>query len=275
MNGEGLYMITKITSGNVVERRKWKVQRRASRGSRVRGNSTEKKQLGNREAAVLQMTRIMNCNMRGGDLLLTLTINEHGAEVTGNTYEGIKREARKCIDRILYRLKKSGIMAKWFLIPSVMDGDTGEVVRAHAHIVITAAGFSMKDGVLMVGEESVENIWGLGEIDYKSLHNQEDFYPLCKYLISQARGVADEKKYSCSRNMEKPKIERIYVSTSAPLRVPAGAHELEGTRYDAEKGINMVRYIKPSRKTADKQVGGHKELTLSMEYEDGGGDDEL
>lgn len=264
-------MIVKITSGNVVERRKSRVQKKAPRGSRIKGNSTEKKQLGNREAAVLQMTRMMNCNMHGGDLLLTLTLGKRGEEVTGNTYEGIKREARKCIDRFLYRLKKRGIAAKWFLVPSVMDGETGEVVRAHAHIVITSAGFSMQDGALMIGSDRVEDIWGLGEVDYKSLHNQEDFYPLCKYLIAQARGIADEKKYSCSRNMEKPKIERMYVSSPSPLRVPAGAKELEGTRYDAELGINMVRYIKPKKKTAEKQIGGHKELTLSMET-DGGGD---
>ena len=46
----GLYMITKIVSGNVVERRKCKITRRpAKRGGRIRGNSSEKKVVGNKE----------------------------------------------------------------------------------------------------------------------------------------------------------------------------------------------------------------------------------
>jgi len=48
---EGMYMITKIISGSVVERRKTYVGRRPSRrGARIKGSSSEKKQETNRRA---------------------------------------------------------------------------------------------------------------------------------------------------------------------------------------------------------------------------------
>ena len=124
MGKEGLYMITKIISGNVVERRKSKISRRpAKRGGRIRGNSSEKKIEGNRQSAVLQLARIMNCNYHKGDLWLTLKFDPEHLTACGGTLEGAKKTARKFIDRMTYRMKKADITAKWILAPSEIDGD--------------------------------------------------------------------------------------------------------------------------------------------------------
>lgn len=65
---EGMYMITKITSGSVVERRKTYVGRRPSRrGARIKGASSEKKQENNRQQAILALARTLNCNYTNGD----------------------------------------------------------------------------------------------------------------------------------------------------------------------------------------------------------------
>lgn len=269
---EGLYMITKIISGEVIERRKTKITRRsAKRGSRIRGNSSEKKQVGNREYAKLALARLLNCNMTAGDLWLTAKFDPESLEAIGGNYEGAKKAGRNFIDRMVYRLKKMGVTCKWFLSPSEIDGETGEVVRPHVHIVITGEGFRMVNRELLLGEERVDDIWGMGSVDVQFLRHQKDYYALAAYLVNQARGVPDEKKWTCSRNMKKPIVRREIVTSGSQLRVPAGATELPGTKYDPEKGQNVVRYI-PQKKDPRRKVGGHKEMAIALAGEpDGGG----
>ena len=277
MKQEGMYMVTKIISGSVVERRKSKITRRpAKRGGRIRGNSSEKKIVGNKEYAKLQLARIFNCNMAAGDLWLTATFDQEGLDAVGGDLEGAKKAGRKFIDRMVYRLKKMGITCRWVLAPSEIDGETGELVRQHVHIVITGEGFRMQDRRLLLGDEAVNDIWGLGTVDVQFLRNQKDYYPLAAYIINQSRGVPDEKKYTCSRNMKKPVVRREIVTGGGQLRVPAGSTELPGTKYDPEKNQNFVRYI-PGRKDPRKKIGGHKEMAIAMEedFDDGGGSNEL
>ena len=74
-------MIRKITSGRVVERRKsWVGRRPSKRSARVKGTSSEKKQENNRQQAALELARILNCNYRHGDALLTLTFADQMLE---------------------------------------------------------------------------------------------------------------------------------------------------------------------------------------------------
>lgn len=272
---EGLYMITKIISGEVVERRKTRITRRpARRGGRTRGNSSEKKIAGNLEYAKLQLARTLNCNYTRGDLWLTLTYDTAGLEKIHDDYETAKKEAGKFVDRLVYRLKKQGLVTRWVLSTSCIDGETGEVVRLHHHLVITGEGFRVEGRTLMLGEECLDDIWGNGTVDYKALRNQKDYKPLADYIVNQARHVPDEKKWTCSRNMKKPIVRREVVTGGGQLRVPAGAMELPGTRYDPEKNQNFVRYI-PKERDPGKKIGGHKEMALALAGEDdtgGGGD---
>ena len=268
-------MVETIISGEVRERRKTKLTRRPmKRGGRMKGNSSEKKIIGNREHAKLQLARTLNCNFTAGDLWLTATFDPDHLEACGGDYEGAKKEGREFIDRLAYRLKKQGIICKWILAPSEIDGETGELVRPHVHIIITGKGFRVEDRQLLIGNEAVEDIWGNGTVDMKFLNHQKDYYPLASYIINQSRGVADEKKYTCSRNMKKPIIKREIVTSGRQLRVPNGATELPGTKYDPEKNQNFVRYI-PQKKDVRKKIGGHKEMALAMEDTGGGGMDGL
>lgn len=270
-------MVEKTISGEVVERRKSRITRRpVKRGGRIRGNSSERKIVGNREFAKLALARVLNCNFVPGDLWLTAKFDEDGLEAIGGTYEGAKKAGRLFIDRLVYRLRKQGLEVRWVLAPSEIDGETGELVRPHVHIVISGAGFEMRDRRLWLGEELVDDIWGLGSVDVQFLRHQRDYYPLAAYIIKQARGVPDEKKWSCSRNMTKPIVRREIVTSGGQLRIPAGALELPGTRYDPEKGQNFVRYI-PKANSLARKVGGHKEMALALAGgpEDGGGGEPL
>ena len=147
---EGLYMITKITSGSVVERRKTYVGRRPSRrGARIKGASSEKKQENNRQQAILALARTLNCNYANGDGYLTLSFTDEALTACGGTLAGAKKEARKFADRVAYRMKKHGKVLKWVIVPSEMDGETGEVVRVHVHVVISGHGLRLEDGVFV------------------------------------------------------------------------------------------------------------------------------
>lgn len=160
---------------------------------------------------------------------------------------------------MVYRLRKRGLVTRWVLAPSQIDGQTGELVRPHVHIVIPGDAFSLRDKRLYLGDEPVDDIWGLGCVDVQFLRHQRDYKPLADYIVNQSRGVPDEKKWTCSRNMKKPIVRREVVTSGAQLRVPAGALELPGTRYDPEKGQNFVRYIpaggKPAGRWADTRSG--------------------
>lgn len=260
---EGMYMITKIISGSVVERRKTYVGRRPSRrGARIKGASSEKKQENNRQQAILTLARTLNCNYSHGDGYLTLSFADEALAACGGTLEGAKKAGRKFLDRVGYRMKKHGEVLKWVLVPSELDGETGELVRVHIHAVISGHGLRLEDGVFYLYDEKLEDVWGNGEVDVQILRRQKDYYPLARYLIMQARGVADEKKYSVSRNMVKPRVEHLYTWSPAPLRVPAGASALPGTRYDPETGVNFVRYI-PAQRDPARKVGGSKELAIA------------
>lgn len=260
---EGMYMITKIISGSVVERRKTYVGRRPSRrGARIKGASSEKKQENNRQQAILTLARTLNCNYSHGDGYLTLSFADEALAACGGTLEGAKKAGRKFLDRVGYRMKKHGEVLKWVLVPSELDGETGELVRVHIHVVISGHGLRLEDGVFYLYDEKLEDVWGNGEVDVQILRRQKDYYPLARYLIIQARGAADEKKYSVSRNMVKPRVEHLYTWSPAPLRVPAGASPLPGTRYDPETGVNFVRYI-PAQRDPARKVGGRKEMAVA------------
>lgn len=260
---EGMYMITKIISGSVVERRKTYVGHRPSRrGARIKGASSEKKQENNRQQAILALARTLNCNYSHGDGYMTLSFTDDALAACGGTLEGAKKAGRKFLDRVAYRMKKHGKVLKWVMVPSELNGETGELVRVHVHVVISGHGLRLEDGVFWLYDEKLEDVWGNGEVDVQLLRRQKDYYPLARYLIMQARGVADEKKYSVSRNMVKPRVEHLYTYSPAPLRVPAGASVLPGTRYDPEAGVNFVRYI-PAQRDPARKVGGSKEMAVA------------
>lgn len=270
-------MITKIISGSVVERRKTYVGHRPTRrGARVKGASSEKKQENNRQQAILALARTLNCNYSHGDGYLTLSFTDDALAACGGTLAGAKKAARKFLGRVAYRMKKHGKVLKWVMVPSERDGETGELVRVHVHVVISGHGLRLEDGVFWLYGEKLEDVWGNGTVDVQILRRQKDYYPLARYLILQARGAADEKKYSVSRNMVKPRVEHLYTWSPAPLRVPTGASALPGTRYDPEAGVNFVRYI-PAQRDPARKVGGRKEMAIAYAGEplEGGGEDGL
>lgn len=258
-------METTIISGNVVEKSKSRLARRPSRRSmRVKGNSSEKKQVGNREYAKRALARIINCNFGPGDLWLTLTYRDGAME----DYKEADHKAALFLERLAYRIRKLGGALKWIRNTSTLDGDTGEVVRIHHHLIVSGEWFRVEDKALWLGKQKVEDIWGLGFVDFRFLRHQEDFKPLANYIVNQGRFLPDEKKWHSSRNMKKPVVRKRLISKSGPLKAPSGAKLLHESEYDIESGNHYIRYIKPRKKDPRRKIGGHKEMAVAMDGED-------
>ena len=91
--------------------------------------------------------------------------------------------------------------------------------------------------------------WGLGEILVKELYNVKgDFHALAEYLLQQTRRVEGTKRYTPSRNLDKPEETepvRVRIGGESMMRCPKGCVELYHSPY--ERGRNQyMRYLRPA-----------------------------
>lgn len=242
-----IYMERKIVSGEVVERIKFRVGSNTKpRKGRVRGNTPARKQDANERDCVKRAARVLNCNYGHGDLLLSCNFDEESYAKIAGTEDEVREKAEHEADNFLLRmkraLKKQGIEPKTFTVVSDMDGDTGELVRDHIHIVITGKGFTMRDKVLYLGEKPLDKIWGRGHVDWEPLRKQADYTDLAAYLLRQVRRLPDARKYKASRNMAKPRVTEKLVYKASRIREPAGAQVMAQSEY-IPGAPQYIRYI--------------------------------
>lgn len=254
--GEKVFMVRRYQAGRVVEQSGfWVSPNVKPRNSRKRGCTPQRKQDANGRAAVRRLARTINGNFGPGDYLLTAKYDAKGMEKINRNAEEAKHQLKLFTERLRNAVKKTGAELKWIGITSEVDGDTGEVVRIHHHMVVSGDAFQVEHKVMYVGSRKLDGIWKFGTVDWQPLKHQDDYTPLALYLCRQAHCGRDEKKWSCSRNLEKPNIrERIIIPRE--LRVPAGATVLEKGSYDPLVGTHYIRYLLPKRE--EKKNGRRK-----------------
>lgn len=250
----------------VIEKTRYVVGDRAkARGKRKKGNTSARKQEQNFNSAIRTLSRILNCNFTHEDgLLIDLTYNPAGLEKVErkvDTETGAQGDACARMDAIreegerqamlwIRRVKRSlgAVKVKYVVVTSDMDGDTGEVVRLHHHVVLSGAGLSW---------DSLRSLWRLGSMDIRQLRDQPDYTPLAAYLLRQVRRQPDRKKYRVSRGMEQPVTEeREILRVSGEIKAPPGAQVFEH-RYVADEVGQYIRYLpkKRERKRGGKKLG--------------------
>lgn len=164
--------------------------------------------------------------------------------------ELLRAEAEKRMNLWLRRIKRKAGNLKYIAVTSDIDGDTGEAVRIHHHLVIAAEGLSW---------DLLQQQWRLGSVDIRRLRGQKDYTPVAVYLLRQVRRQPDAKKYAVSRGMLLPVITEREVLGNPEIRVPAGASVLERAEYNEETVVQYVRYVPKKRGPRSRA-------------EDGGGD---
>lgn len=251
---EGYWVVRTYEAGNVGEKTKfWVPGRKPARSSR-REREELRKQEQNEHSAEKQLARLINENFGPGDLLVGLDYSEEGMkrlEAWASSQkeeleradeetraelirQAAEREMRLALRRVKRELAREGVSLKYIAITSDMDGDTGEAVRVHHHLIVPAG----------VRQLFAEKWAGLGSVDWEPMSDQQDYTPIAAYFIRQVRRVPDAKKYVSSRNLSRPQPKDRVVLTEAELRVPRGGELLHRSEFRPGRP-QYIRYVLP------------------------------
>lgn len=253
----GYWVIRTYEAGNVGEKIKYWVPGERPKKSAGRTASDIRKVQQNEASAVKRVARLLNANFKEGDILLGLDYDESGMnkiisraekikknraargenseEELVEEMEAIKIAAEQELKNYLRRvLRKAEI--KYIAITSDMDGQTGESVRVHHHLVVNAEAL-----------EVCREKWTHGRVRADRLSGQADYTPVAAYLLEQVRRVPDAKKYRASRNLIIPRPKDRAAINGSELKVPRGGQLLH--RNEFSPGMpQYIRYILPHRR---------------------------
>ena len=259
VDGRGHWEILTIRAGQVEEKTKHFVSA-VEAGGRKKKEKWKKDAL-NDKSAVRRCARIIHANYRAGDTLAGLDYSDKGLKRVEARADKLQKadpalcradavllaaehELRLCIDRVRRGLPseaRAGL--KYLAFTSDMDGETGEAVRVHHHILIPR-------GYL----ELFRAKWTLGRCKGKPLEQQPDYTVLAEYLCRQVRRRPDAKKYMVSRNMVQPQVTRRVAAGSAELRVPKGCELLYRAEFEPGwSGGQYIRYFRPGPEEAREE----------------------
>lgn len=228
---EGCYVRKQIKSGDMFEISVFQAPiGRQHRGLRTNIRNTEK-QSKNRRAAVRKLARIINANFSKRDEAIVLTYDDLALLEKGMP-EGLSQEEareyrhhaadkqlRLFCDRLRKLCKKAGVNLRYVAVTSDIDGETGQPVRIHHHVIIS-------------GEASAfaERAWRKrGYVLCQGLQVSTDNFPLAYYMLAQVGHEWNAKSYIASRNLQKPQETYSIVSSLDLPDPPAGAHVYEHT----------------------------------------------
>ena len=249
---DGYWIVRTYEAGSVGEKTKFFIPGARPTRSQRRLRDAARKQAQNEYSAEKALARLLNANFAEGDMLVGLDYSDAGmrrleswAAAQGlpmDTEEGRMDSLRAAAEhelQLLFRrakreLEKAGIPLRYVAVTSDMDGDTGESVRVHHHLV---ADREARDVI-------AEKWAGMGGVDWRPLSRQIDYTPLAAYLIRQVRRVPDHKKYISSRNLVRVQPKDRIAMSEAEVRVPKGGVLLFREAY--HPGLSQyIRYILP------------------------------
>jgi len=276
---QGYYVVRTYEAGGVGEKIKFWIPegRRPRFGRRLKSDLAKMEQ--NETSAVRRVARLINANFCKGSLLVGLDYSNAAYNTLLAKAKSIKDECDACqaeepadgetvpteedliwlaakgemknFIRRVQRALPDTVEFKYVAVTSDMDGETGEMVRVHHHLVIN-------EEVL----EAVKACWGQGGVEWSPLSGQADYTAIAEYLMRQVRRLPDAKKYTSSRNLIRPLPKDRVAPSGAELRVPRGGQLLDRSRYMPGRP-QYIRYILPPREnphcssnTVEKGGGG-------------------
>lgn len=224
------------------------------RSGRVPGNTSAAKQSRNDSQAIRTLARSLNCNCNSTWLDMNCTLDD-------DHLEAFEAEPQKALKNFRARLsravQKPGGQMPYYEVVSHKDGETGEAKRVHVHYIIYLEGVRFENGLWMLGDQAVKDIWGMGGVWAEFLHDQPDYTLKAVYLYRQAdRG--GKKAYNPSRNLKKPTVTERPVKNPGPLCAPAGAVVMEVGPQNPTYGTQYIRYAL----CETKENNGYEDGTL-------------
>lgn len=269
--GTGYWAVGTKIAGGVGEKTKvWIDGARAERRANRKERAALQKQKQNDHATLKELARLINANFTAGDLLLGLDYSEQAhrkLDCAAGIPDGLDKDALAaarvehmdairqaaehqlalCIRRVSRLLKKDGMELYYISVTSDMDGDTGEHVRVHHHLIVPKGAeraFLAKWEKLGYGGVSWSPLW----------EDQIDRTPIAVYLLRQVRRIPDGNKYTSSRNLVRPREKRRAVATDALLRVPKGCSILHINEYQPGQAQYMKYLLPPEQVEAAEEA---------------------
>ena len=267
---EGYFVIRTYKAGEIGEKTKFFVPgKRSEKTLSKRQRAAIHKQEQNEYSAQKALARLINANFQAGDLFLGLDYNDAGlarvkawarkqglpidsqeeGERNDALWEAAAHELDIALRRVKRRLEKQGMELKAIYCTSDMDGDTGEIVRVHHHLIVNAG---VQEAFLAAWEK-----YGLGGVSWSALwDNQLDRTPIAEYIIKQVRRIPDAKKFRSTRNLVRPKPKDRIAYTDTELQVPRGGKLIYRQEYENKQTSSRsyqnrqpqyIRYILPKK----------------------------
>lgn len=258
MKKEGYWVIRTYQAGKIGEKIKyWVPGKKPSRSAR-RIKSDIRKHQQNENDATKRVARILNENFQGGDVFDALTYSdEHYPELLKDLPADADEETRRdyiyrradhimdlFLRRCRYACKKAGVDFKYLAITSDMNGETGDPVRVHHHIITTRE-----------VREIIRPLWICGTVEKNAVWHEDDHFGLAKYLMDQVRRIPDAKKYKRSRNLTIPEPKDRVALGGKEVQPPKGAYIVYRSTFIPGRP-QYIRYILPKD---NKTGGGPKE----------------
>lgn len=248
---DGYWVIRTYKAGRVVEKTKYWVAGEKPTRSKRKMESDIRKQQQNGICSVRELARLLNANFKRGDVLLGLDYSDKGIgrilkaadskneERELEEYRAAEHELKLFIRRVSRECKARGIEFKYIAVTSDLNGDTGETVRLHHHLVVNAEAL-----------EVCREKWSLGGIHYDNLSSQADYTPIAEYILKQVRHIRDARKYVSSRNLVRPIPKDRIAVNGAELRTPAGCVLLQRSEYRPDLP-QYIRYVKAEKESEE------------------------
>ena len=181
------------TTGNYMEMEMFNLspqKKPFSRAKKVKESTPAQKNLNDKKSK-RQFRRILHENFTKGDLALHLTFDEdHLPETEKDALRLIGNFIR--VIRRMWERKFPGKPFKYVYVFSEVDGETGEIVRKHFHMIMSC-------GLI---REEIEDKWKYGYANADRLRFTETgIEKLANYMIDQACG---RRRWKGSNNLMKP-----------------------------------------------------------------------
>lgn len=249
MKKDGYWVIRTIVAGRIGEKIKYWVPGEKPTKSARKIKSDLRKVQQNENDAVKRVARLINANFRPDDCFFAPTYSDEAlAELTKEMPADLPEEERMdyvfskahhqlqlYLRRVRRDCEKKGIEFRYIAITSDMDGNTGESVRIHHHII---APREIQDILLKK--------WTAGIVIKNYVWDEADHYGLAKYLMDQVRRIPDAKKYIPSRNLVVPLPKDRIAPSGKEVQPPKGAKLLLRTEFRSGKP-QYIRYVIPAK----------------------------
>ena len=213
----GYFVIRTYTAGSVGEKIKYWVSGQKPVRSKRRVSSEVNKLEKNEKQSEKNLARILNATFGKSGVLVGLDYSDKAySQLFGKCKsreeiaEVAEHQLSLCLRRVQREAKKRGIEIVAVLTTADCDGETGEEVRVHHHVVVN------EEAAELFGEK-----WKHGkDVDYEYLSRQKDRTPLAHYLMAQHARVPHGKAYITTRNIKRAKCVDRIAKNDAEIALP-------------------------------------------------------